>query len=92
MLTTDQLKKRGFQLASICPLCQKDEETLEHLLIHCPALGPLGSPHFLTKNGLGLPPPRKRLDIRMDNLSNKKENKKTLEGNPPVFFRQSRRK
>ena len=36
ILTLDQLKKRGFSLASRCPLCGKVEETLEHLLIHCP--------------------------------------------------------
>ena len=62
-------ERRGFQLASTCPLCQKDEET------HSPSisLGPLGSPHFFSKNGLGLPPPSKRLDDGMDNLSNKKE-------------------
>ena len=36
ILTMDQLKKRGFSLASRFPLCGKAEETLEHLLIHCP--------------------------------------------------------
>ena len=30
----DQLKKRGFQLASRCPLCQKAEEGINNLLIH----------------------------------------------------------
>ena len=36
ILTMDQLKKRGFSLASKCALCGKDEESLEHLFIHCP--------------------------------------------------------
>ena len=36
ILTMDKLKKRGFSLASRCALCGKDEESLEHLLIHCP--------------------------------------------------------
>ena len=31
----EHLKKRGFQLASRCPLCGKAEEELNHLLIHC---------------------------------------------------------
>ena len=31
----EQLKKRGRQLASTCPLCGKEEESLEHLLLHC---------------------------------------------------------
>ena len=35
-LAMDQLKKRGFSLASRCTLCGKDEESLEHLFIHCP--------------------------------------------------------
>ena len=38
MLTLNQLKKEGFQLTSRCPLCHKDEESLEHLLIHCLAV------------------------------------------------------
>ena len=41
VLTTEQLKKRCFQLASRCPLCEKAEEKLEHLLIHCPSIGGL---------------------------------------------------
>ena len=35
-LTMDQLKKRGFSLASRCAFCGQDEESLEHLFIHCP--------------------------------------------------------
>ena len=31
ILTMDQLKKRGFSLASRCVFCGKDEESLEHL-------------------------------------------------------------
>ena len=31
ILTMDQLKKRGFQMASGCPLCGKAEEVLDHL-------------------------------------------------------------
>ena len=36
MLTMDQLKRRGHHLASRCPFCRKNEEALEHLLVHCP--------------------------------------------------------
>ena len=36
VLTMYQLEKRGFQLASRCPLCKEDEENIDHLLLHCP--------------------------------------------------------
>ena len=36
VLTLDQLKKRGRPLANRCYLCEKEEETLNHPLVHCP--------------------------------------------------------
>ena len=41
--TMEQLKKRGFPLASKCPFCSKAVEMLEHLLIHCPFIWGLWS-------------------------------------------------
>ena len=38
ILTMDQLKKRGFSLASKCPFCGQAKEVLEHLFIHCPKI------------------------------------------------------
>ena len=35
VLTMNQLKRRGFPLASRCPLCGKAEEDVHHQLIHC---------------------------------------------------------
>ena len=35
MLTLDRLKRRGIPLANRCFLCEHDEETIDHLLIHC---------------------------------------------------------
>jgi hypothetical protein len=35
ILTWDNLLKRGFQGASLCPLCKVEEETLNHLLNTC---------------------------------------------------------
>ena len=29
-------QEEGFSLANRCPLCRKDEENIEHLLLHCP--------------------------------------------------------
>ena len=74
----DQLKKRGFQLASRCPPCQKAEESINHLLIHC--LGIMDNPHLPHRSGLGLPFSSKRLNDEVDNLSYQKESKKTVEG------------
>ena len=36
VLTLDQIKKRERALANRCFLCGKDEETIDHLLLHCP--------------------------------------------------------
>ena len=36
MLTLDRIKKRGRALANRCFICGKDEETIDHLLLHCP--------------------------------------------------------
>ena len=36
VLTLDQLKRRGVTLANRCFLCEEEEESIEHLLIHCP--------------------------------------------------------
>ena len=38
VLTSTQLKKRGFLLASMCPFCRNEEEELVHILIHCHAI------------------------------------------------------
>ena len=35
MLTLDQLKRRGMTFSNRCFLCEEDEETIDHLLIHC---------------------------------------------------------
>ena len=35
VLTQDQLKRRGWNLANRCPLCCDEEETINHILIHC---------------------------------------------------------
>uniref|UniRef100_A0A5B7BNT2 Reverse transcriptase zinc-binding domain-containing protein n=1 Tax=Davidia involucrata TaxID=16924 RepID=A0A5B7BNT2_DAVIN len=35
ILTMSNLQRRGFKLASRCPMCKMEEETVNHLLIHC---------------------------------------------------------
>lgn len=42
VLNMEQLKKRGFQLASRCPLCKDAEKDLAHLLIHGPKVWSYG--------------------------------------------------
>ena len=34
ILTLDNLKRRGMAFANRCFLCEEDEETIDHLLIH----------------------------------------------------------
>ena len=34
-LTLDQIQKRGWALANRCYLCQTNEESIDHLLLHC---------------------------------------------------------
>ena len=35
MLTLDYLKRRGRVLANRCFLCEEEEESIDHLLVHC---------------------------------------------------------
>ena len=35
VLTLDNLKRRGMAFANRCFMCEEDEETINHLLIHC---------------------------------------------------------
>ena len=35
VLTLDNLKRRGMTFANRCFMCEEDEETIDHLLIHC---------------------------------------------------------
>ena len=34
----EPVEKGGHHLASRCPFCRKNEEELEHLLVHCPKI------------------------------------------------------
>ena len=35
VLTLDQLKRHGITFANRCFMCEEEEETMDHLLIHC---------------------------------------------------------
>ena len=63
-------KKMGVSAYSRCPLCKEDEESIDHLLLHCPTVwgfcAALISP---TKIDLGLSALGKRFDVGLDNLS-----------------------
>ena len=78
ILNMDQLKKRGYSLASRCPLCGKVEETLEHLLIHCPKVWCMWTALFSLSGGgwvcpflvkelmlNGLRPPLRKKDLKL---------------------------
>ena len=51
ILAMDQLKKRGFSLASMCPFCGQKEEALEHLFIHCSKIWDLWTTLFSLSDG-----------------------------------------
>ena len=51
VLTSDQLKKRGFSLASRCPFYGKAEEVMEHIFIHCPMIWCLWTALFSAHGG-----------------------------------------
>ena len=36
ILTLDNLKKRGFFIVNHCVLCKNDEESVDHIMLHCP--------------------------------------------------------
>ena len=41
VLTLDKLQRRGWHLPNICYLCGYAEETIHHLLLHCPIVNSL---------------------------------------------------
>ena len=65
VLTSTQLKKRGFHLASKCPFCGREEEELEHLLIHCPSIWGQWTDLLSTLVCLGPTPPRQRSSSKL---------------------------
>ena len=56
----EQLKKRGIQMASRCPLCGRNEENLDHLLLHCHSVWSLlgGGGRIISIPGLSWACPR----------------------------------
>ena len=50
-MISDQLKKRGFSLASRCHFCGKAEEVMEHIFIHCPMIWRLWTALFSAHGG-----------------------------------------
>ena len=77
VLATNQLKKRGYQLASICPFCRKNEDSLDHILIHCSAIWELWTT-ILSVTGVSWACPYKVKDLfcAWSQLPVKKTNRK----------------
>ena len=76
----DQLKKRGFSLASKCPFYEKAEEVMEYIFIHCPMIWSLWIA-LVSVLEIG----SVRLDSWLDSSPLKKKGFKTLEGCSPVL-------
>ena len=95
----DQLKKRGFSLASRCPFCGQMKDVLEHLFIHCLKIWDLWTTLFsLSKGGCVCPYLVKELLMGWVRLTLKKKEGKLwraaplcllwaiwIEGNKVVF-------
>ena len=83
VLTMDQLKKKGFQLPSRCPLCQKAEESIDQLLIHCSTVLDLWAA-LISLSGVDWACPFLVKDLMMSwtTFPIKKKSKKTMEGGP----------
>ena len=47
VLTLDKLQRRGWHLPNHCYLCGQDEESIHHILLHCPMVSPFWDPLFL---------------------------------------------
>ncbi|RVW76360.1 putative ribonuclease H protein [Vitis vinifera] len=54
VLTQEQLQRRGFSLANRCFLCLSEEETVDHLLLHCVKTRVLWNLLFFFLDYLGL--------------------------------------
>ena len=55
VLTLDQVKKRGWALANRCSFCQVEEESIDHLLLHCEKTSIVGDAFHPFWSVLGVP-------------------------------------
>ena len=77
ILTTDQLRRRGFPLASRCFFCNRDEEVLKHILLHCSKIWGLWTTLFSIQGGEWVcPSSMLEFFLGWINLSTRKEDKK----------------
>ena len=87
MLTMDQLKKRGFQLAGRCLLCQDVEGSLDHLLIHCPVVwGLYATLISLLRMVWACPFLAKDIILELATFSIRKKARKIWKATPPNLF------
>jgi hypothetical protein len=62
ILTLDNLRKRNFVLVNRCGMCKKEEETIDHLLLHCESAQFLWNA-FFSRFGLAWVMPQRVVDL-----------------------------
>ena len=85
VLTLDQLKRRGMTFVNRCFMCEEEEETIDHLLIHCKIAKMLWD-LFLSIIGISWVFPHSVLHtlLAWQGVAVGKKHKKNLVGNPVV--------
>ena len=92
-MTMEQLKRRGVSLANRYYLCGEAEESLEHLLIHCPLLWVLWTSILVALGVVWVIPFSVRdLLLGWKEIRVRRDEKMVWLAAPLVFFGQSGRK
>ena len=87
VLTLDRLQKRGWQLPNRCFMCGYEEETVNHILLHCIIVSPLGDYPCLAWHSVDVPKNSKRGVIWLkDPFVGKKKRKKIWNSIPLCIF------
>ena len=86
MLTLNRLMGRGIPLANMCFLCEKDEDTIDHLLIHCSRAKMLWDLILVIVDVSWVPLTVQHSLLAWQGPKVGKKRKRVLDGNPSLFI------
>ena len=87
MLTLDQLKRRGIPLVIRCFLCEENEKTIDHLLIHCSRARMLWDLLLaITEANWVFPRTVRQLLLAWQSASVRKKKEESLDGDSSLFI------